>query len=633
MLMQIRERTSGILAYIIVILITIPFAFWGIQEYFGQPGDQKVAEVNGEEIVKRVFDAQVQDQRRYLKSILGSSFDTLYSDENKLKQTVLDSLIQNTLLSDEIKNAGYRISDTKLTERIQSVPQFQNAGRFDTAKYEQLLASQRRSPVEFENQLRQEESINQYQGSAVYSSFLTTKDKQQYAALKQQKRDFDYFFISTDANSVKVTDTDVSEYYEANKQSFKTPQRVKLEYLEVKQKEIGEAMTFSEDEIQSSYDDDPGRYQTPELRKASHILVKLSEDAPEETVAAALSKLQTAADSIKDGADFATLAEEISEDSFSAKKGGNLGFISRTDIDNPVFVKKLFSMKKNDVSVPLRTKLGVQLIKLEDITASKAKPFDQVRSQIENELRADASEKEYIELSERLSNLSYVNEDNLLAAADELDMTVQTTDWIMGAEPEGLASYPTVISAAFSDDVLNKGANSSLLEVAEGHAVVVRILEHEPSEIQSLEEVEGKVKATVKSIKARDQLLAKATDAIEKLNKNASELDSVLTQNDAPLEKAGNLLRDDESVPSEIVEYAFTLSAESGYPVFDGIELDDGQFAIIKLNNVAMVSEENAKVETAEWISVQGEYGRREMQAMLNALRETRDVVIFSENL
>ncbi len=290
-------------------------------------------------------------------------------------------------------------------------------------------------------------------------------------------------------------------------------------------------------------------------------------------------------------------------------------------------------MKKNDVSVPLRTKLGVQLIKLEDITASKVKPFDQVRSQIENELRADASEKEYIELSERLSNLSYVNEDNLLAAADELDMSVQTTDWIMGAEPEGLASYPTVISAAFSDDVLNKGANSSLLEVAEGHAVVVRILEHEPSEIQSLEEVEGKVKATVKSIKAHDQLLAKATDAIEKLNKNASELDSVLTQNDAPLEKAGNLLRDDESVPSEIVEYAFTLSAESGFPVFDGIELDDGQCAIIKLNNVAMVSEENANVETAEWISVQGEYGRREMQAMLNALRETRDVVIFSENL
>jgi peptidyl-prolyl cis-trans isomerase D len=633
MLMQIRERTSGILAYIIVLLIAIPFAFWGIQEYFGAPGDQKVAEVNGEEIVKRVFDAQVQDQRRYLKSILGSSFDSLYSDENKLKLNVLDTLIQNNLLSDETKNAGYRISDNKLTERIQSVPQFQNAGRFDSAKYEQLLASQRRSPVEFENQLRQEESINQYQGSAVYSSFLPAKDKQRYAALKQQKRDFDYFIIAADTNSVDVTDADVSEYYQANKQFFKIPQRVKLEYLEIKQKDIGDALTFSDDEIQSSYDDDPSRYQTPELRKASHILLKLEDDAYEEQVASALSKLQIAADRIKNGEDFAELANEISEDSFSAKKGGSLGFITRTDIDNPVFIQKLFSMSKGDMSVPLRTSLGVQLIKLEDVTEPKTKPLEQVRAQIENELRADASEKEYIELTEKLSNLSYVSEDNLQVAADELSMKVQTSDWMVGAELDGIASYPSVVSAAFSDEVLTKGINSSLLEVADGHSMVIRVVEHEPSEIQSLEEVADKIKVTVRSIKARDQLVAQGTEAIEKLNNDAAGLDNMLKQLNVTLKLAGVLLRDDESAPSEIVDHVFSLSATDSYPVFDGVELDNGQFAVVKLNNIVSVAETEAKVETAEWISVQGEYGRREMQAMLKALRETGDVTVFSENL
>ncbi len=500
MLMQIRERTSGILAYTIVILITIPFAFWGIQEYFGAPGDQKVAEVNGEEIVKRVFDAQVQDQRRYLKSILGSSYDSLYRDENKLKQSVLDTMIQNTLLNDETNNAGYRVSDNKLFERIQSVPQFQNAGRFDSTKYEQLLASQRRSPVEFENQLRQEESINQYQGSAVYSSFLPVKDKQKYAALKQQKRDFDYFLIASNSNSVDVTDSDISEYYQANKQSFRTLPRVKLEYLEVAQKDIGYALLFSDDEILFSYEDDPGRYQTPELRKASHILLKLSGDASEDQVNTALSKLESAVKRINDGEDFAAVAKEISEDSFSAKKGGSLGFVSRTDIDNPAFVKNLFTMQKGEMSAPVRTSLGVQLIKLEDITASKTKPLEQVSAQIENELRADASDKEYIELTEKLSNLSYVNEDNLQAAADELGMQVQTSDWIVGAEVEGIASYPSVVSAAFSAELLNKGVNSSLMEVADGRAVVVRVLEHEPSQIQSLAEVTDKIKVTVKTI-------------------------------------------------------------------------------------------------------------------------------------
>jgi peptidyl-prolyl cis-trans isomerase D len=633
MLMQIRERTSGILAYTIVILITIPFAFWGIQEYFGAPGDQKVAEVNGEEIVKRVFDAQVQDQRRYLKSILGSSYESLYSDENKLKQSVLDTMIQNTLLNDETNNAGYRVSDNKLFERIQSVPQFQNAGRFDSAKYEQLLASQRRSPVEFENQLRQEESINQYQGSAVYSSFLPVKDKQKYAALKQQKRDFDYILIASNSNLIDVTDSDISEYYQANKQSFRTLPRVKLEYLEVKQKDIGDALSFSDDEILFSYEDDPGRYQTPELRKASHILLKLSGDASEDQVNTALSKLQSAAERIDGGEDFAVVAEEISEDSFSAKKGGSLGFVSRTDIDNPAFVKNLFTMQKGEMSAPVRTSLGVQLIKLEDITASITKPFEQVSAQIENELRADASDKEYIELTEKLSNLSYVNEDNLQVAADELSMQVQTSDWIVGAEVEGIASYPSVVSAAFSGELINKGVNSSLMEVADGRAVVVRVLEHEPSQIQPLAEVTDKIKVTVKTIKARDQLVAQGADVVEKLNNDASAIDSVVTALNVPLNTGGVLLRDDESVPSEIIEHVFSLSLANSYPVFDGVELDNGQFAVVRLNDVVKVAESEAKVEAAEWITVQGEYGRREMQAMLKALRETGDVRVFPENL
>ena len=140
MLMKIRDGASGIVAYIIVILIAIPFALWGIHEYFGGPADQKVADINGQEISKRVFDSQLQDQRRYLKSILGDSFDTVYADENDLKNSVLDSMIQNSLITEESISAGYRISDEQLYERIRSVPQFQKNGKFDSETYQQLLA-------------------------------------------------------------------------------------------------------------------------------------------------------------------------------------------------------------------------------------------------------------------------------------------------------------------------------------------------------------------------------------------------------------------------------------------------------------------------------------------------------------
>ena len=256
-----------------------------------------------------------------------------------------------------------------------------------------------------------------------------------------------------------------------------------------------------------------------------------------------------------------------------------------------------------------------------------------MRPQIENELRADAADKEYIELIEKLSNLTYVNEDNLQVAAEELNMEVQTSDWIVGAELEGIASYPSIVSAAFSDEVLNKGLNSALTEVADGRALVVRVLEHEPAEVQPLEDVADKIKATVTTIKAREQLVAQGTDAIDKLNNDSSNIDDVLKQLNVSLKTAGALLRDDESVPSEIVEHVFSLSSANSHPVFDGIELDNGQFAVIKLNDIVAVAESEAKVETAEWISVQGEYGRREMQAMLKALRETGDVNVFTENL
>ena len=634
MLMRIRDGASGILAYIIVILIAIPFAFWGIQEYFGGPADVNVAEVNGEEITKRLFDAQLQDQRRYLKSILGNSFDSVYSDESKLKESVLDTLIQNTLLGEETKSAGYRISDAKLAERIQSVPQFQEQGRFSSARYEQLLTAQGRSPGQFEQQLRQEESINQYQGSVVYSSFLPANDKQRYAALKQQKRNFDYLLLESDPSAVTVSDDEIKAYYDANKEAFKSLERVKLEYLEIKQQTIADALSYSEDELLDSYNDDPTRFQSAELRKASHILFKLAEDAPEAEFTAAFEKAKAAEQRIKEGENFADVASEVSEDNFSAKNNGNLGFLARGDIDNPVFMDKLFSLEVGESSAPLKTSLGIQIVKLDDITPPKTKSFAEVRSLIENELKADASEEEFYEQQEQLSNLTYVNEDNLITAAQELELQLHTSDWIVGAEPEGIASFPSVVSAAFSDDVLNKGLNSTTLEVTDGHVMVVRVAEHEPAEIQPLTDVADQIGATIIQSKAREQLIEQGELVVAELGENTHSMTNKAEELNTSVQTAGSLLRDDDSVPAEIVARVFSLSIpESSGPVFDGVELSDGKYAVIKLNEVIDVDKTTANIEQAEWISLQGRYGRREMSAMLKALRETGDVIVFPENL
>ena len=634
MLMQIRERASGIVAYIIVILISIPFALWGIQEYLGGGADQNVAEVNDVEISKRVFDNQVQDQRRRLKSLLGSSYDSVYQDDSQLKQSVLDSLIENSLLNDETKSAGYQISNTQLFERIKSVPQFQTDGKFDQNRYDQLLAAQRRSKVEFEEQLRQEARVNQYQGSIVFSSFLPSNDKTQFASLKTQKRQFDYIFIQTNVKSDEISSDEVSAYYEKHKEQFKTPARVKLEYIEILQQEIADSLEFDEDELMLAYEDDPDRYRTAELRKASHVLFKIAEGAGEQEIEQVFAKARDAADKIKAGKEFGAIAKELSEDSISANNGGDLGFLSRTDIDNPAFVEKLFSMQIGEVSEPIRTNLGVQIVRLSEITPSKLKPFDEVRSRVSNELRSLAAEKEFIKRAERLQELTYENEDTLSVAAESMGVTVQASDWVSSPSGEGITSHQKVITAAFSDEVLNKGFNSELLELADGHVAAIRVAEHQDAEIQSVDAVAEFIKTTLAQQKAVEQSLQTGERIIGSLRDAPDQMQAISAENGFTLESTGKLLRDDNSVSAELLTHVFRMPAlQNDQPLVDGFQLSDGRYAIVRLTNIEQVEDSNAAVETAEWISIQGKYGRREMSSMLKALRETGDIAIFTENM
>ncbi len=634
MLMQIRERASGIVAYIIVILIAIPFAFWGIQEYFSGPADQNVAVVDGNEIKKRVFDNQVQEQKRYLKSLLGNSYNALYEDELQLKKSVLDNLIQTTLLNEETRDAGYRISNAQLFQRIKSAPQFQSKGRFDQNRYEQFLATQQRNKIEFEEQLRQEERVNQYRGSVVFSGFLPSEDKTKFAALKSQKRDFDYFIVEADVDDLKISEEDITNYYNNNTQTFKTPARVKLEYIEIDQDEIAGSLEFGKEELLARYEEEPDRYRSAELRSARHILFKLDENAAEEQVEEIFARANEALDRINKGEDFAAIAREISEDTVSSSNGGALGFLSRTDIDNPAFISKLFAMKNGQISEPIKTKLGVQIVKLEAIMPSELKPFAEVKSQIENELKSQSAEKEFVKRAERLQELSYENEDSLDVVSEDLGVAVHTSDWISSAGGTGIGEHAKVISAAFSDDVLEQKFNSELLELTDGRVAVVRVLEYEEATTRPLEDVSESIKTILSQKHKIESSLALGKKLVSDLQSNPANIAEVAKDNNSSLQSPGALSRDDDSAPREILAHTFKMPiAENEQPVLDGFQLRDGRYAIVRLNRIEEVKESGENLKAEDWVSEQGKYGRRELTAMMQALKELRDVEVFPEQL
>lgn len=637
MLMQIRERATGAFAYIIVLLISVPFALWGIQEYFGGPGDAAVAEVNGVEITKQVFDQRLQQQRRYMRSTLGDSFDQLYPDEVSIKKEVIESMVREQLLRDFIQSSGIAISDLFLSQRIQSVPQLQVDGRFSAERYEQVVQSQRMSKAQFENQLRQDEASTQYQSSVVFSSFLTKEAEYEYAALRNQTRSFDYFIASQTIDPQDVKSTAIDNYYQKNQGRFQAPAQVKLDYIEIDQQVIADAMSFSEEQLLETYQQDPQSYRTDELREAKHILFKVPEEASEEQRKAIAELAASALVELKSGIAFATVAQQYSEDTISASNGGDLGFISRMDIDNPVFIDSLFSMKAGQVSPILSTKLGLQIVQLSSVKAPEMVPFEKVRNRIANEVRAQRSAQKFASLADRLQELSYEAENQLESVAEALGLELKSSSWQSAESANGFAAKKKVMDMAFSEEVLIKGFNSELIETDDGQVAVLRVSEHRPAAVLSLSEVELNIRQML-SVELAAELNAETTDSLMQAmaanpKQSAVKLKRLATAHQSSFETVEKLRRDDASVPPVFVTQAFQMPLPNVDDFsLSTVALSDGSHALIRLHHNDSDAE-NTKVDQAEWIAQQTGYGQRELNAIAKALRETGDVQIFSDSL
>lgn len=637
MLMQIRERATGVFAYIIVLLISVPFALWGIQEYFGGPGDAAVAEVNGVEITKQVFDLRLQQQRRYMRSTLGESFDQLYPDEASIKQEVVESMVREQLLRDFIQNSGIAISDVFLAQRIQSVPQLQVDGRFSVERYEQVVQSQRMSKAQFEDQLRQDEASTQYQSSIVFSSFLSKEAEYEYAALKNQTRSFDYFVVSETVEPEAVKSAAIDSYYKKNQERFQAPAQVKLEYIEIDQQVIADAMSFSEQQLLEAYQQDPQSYRTDELRQAKHILFKVAEDATEEQRKATAESAANALVELDAGIEFSTVAKQYSEDAISASNGGDLGFISRQDIDNPVFIDSLFSMKSGQVSPILNTKLGLQIVQLTAIKAPEMVPFKKVRNRIANELRAQRSTQKFASLADRLQELSYEAEDRLESVAETLSLELKTSGWQSVETATGFAAKNKVMETAFSEEVLIKGFNSALIETGDGQVAALRVSEHRPATVLSKAEVESDIRDILSVELAAALNAERATSLMQAMeansNQNSAKLKSLAKAHNASVQTTQNLHRDDASIPPVFVMQAFQMPLPSVDNFsLSSVALRDGSHAVIRLHHNE-TNIDTVKVDQAEWIAQQTGYGQRELNAIAKALRETGDVQIFNDKL
>ena len=523
MLQTIRDRAQGVIVWTIVGLIIITFALFGLSSYLSGSSSNSVATINGTEIDANEFRREYQNYQSRLQQMMGKNFRADMFDPRMMKQEVINGMVTQELMSQYLSEQNFQVAPGKLVAEIHAIDAFKDeSGQFSKARYLELINRQGMSESFFEDQLERDVAANFVHTGISQTDFATETEIQQFLRLNNQQREIGYLSVSKKAylNKTRASAKQIEDYYNSHKNEFMNPMKLSVEYVELDLDKLARGYEITDESIRLHYDSHRESYVSQsEQRKVRHILIKVDEKTDEQ---AALQKMLDVLKRLKKGESFSKLATEVSQDPGSAKQGGDLGFFGRGVMDK-AFEQSAFSLKKGETSTPVRSAFGYHLIKLEEINSEKVKTFADVKDEIRKELQIQQAEQTFYEMSEKLNNITYENPGSLQPVVDELGLPLQKTDLFDKRGGKGIASKQKVIEAAFSDDVLNLGRNSDLIELSDSHLLVLRKLEHQQASQKSLKDVSKQIEARL-----ADQL------ASEKLNAELDKAMQLLAKGDSP---------------------------------------------------------------------------------------------------
>ena len=631
MLQAIREKAQGWIAWTIVILISVPFALWGIQEYLGVGSEPEVAVVNGEKITQRMLDQRVRDFRENLRFSLGDNYSAELFDDARLKPQVLNAMVEERLLADSASDWNLRTGDAQARGFIVTVPAFQRDGRFDQQAYEAALRNRGMSRVSFEQGVRQDLALSQLRGGIRETVFVTETDLRARVRLGAEQRSVRYARLpaSSFIDQAVPSEEQLRRYYESNQDRYRTPERVQVDYLLLDASALGSLVDVNDEALQQYFRDHRAEFVAREERAMRHILVTVAPGAGEDDVAKAQGKANDLLAQLRGGADFASLAQANSDDPGSAKSGGDLGWVER-GLMVPAFEDAAFTLAKGDFSDPVRTEFGFHIIQVTDVRGGSDATFADMRDKVEAAYRKFEAENLYFDYAERLAQSAYENSASLTPAAEALGLTVRTTDWVTrsGQLPAPLDA-PKVMNAVFSDDVLAEGHNSELIEVGPQRAVVLRVAEHEAAGVLGFDQNRQTIESDFRKANASEMAAQTGVKFLGELESGNGNLTALATEQSWPVEAPGRIGRNDHAVPAEVLAKVFALAPpQSSKPQYAGVVSAEGDYFLIEVDSVQ--GGELASMPQAERAKVMEQAVAQAANAQLNyftsSLREQADI-------
>ncbi len=616
MLTKIREKAQGAFAWGILIVICVPFALWGIQNYLDTGEEAPVASVGDKDFFQRDVNRAYE---QYSQNLQGMTID-----EQSLKAQALEKLIKDEVLLQHVHTKGLVTSDDTAREFIQSLAYFQVDGKFDDKRYKTMLNLQKMSSGEFVNRIKNALIMEQFQRSIIDSSFATKYDVESFFKIQNQQRDVDYITVNMQKSAEQPSDDEVAAYYQQHQDLYQTPEQVSVEYIELSLEDLAKTIAVNDDKLKAYYEEQKDQYTTAERRKISHILFAINDKTDEKT---ALEKALKAQKELANK-DFAALAAEVSDDKLTAKTGGDLGLFN-VGVMEKSFEDAASALKLGEVSNPVKSAFGYHLIKVTELMPGETKPFDSVKNEVTKAYQKAQAENAFYESGETLTEMSYENPDNLKTVSDALGVTIKKSALFTRDKGEGIAADDKIRSAAFTEEVLH-GNNSTPIELGTDRLVVLRLSEHKAAAARELKDVKPEIVAALLAEKESRQAVEKARQIKARLQAGES-IQTVAAENKLQVNTVTGLTRTKEDVPFSLSQAIFKAAKPvAGKPTVFIAALPTGEQVVVSLSKVTegVMTEDDKKQMDLATKNIAKAFGQTEFNALINSLQADAEVSV-----
>jgi peptidyl-prolyl cis-trans isomerase D len=603
MLDKMREGSQGIAAKIILVVIILSFALAGVSSYLGGSNAAVAVLVNDQEISQASVEQAYQNERASLQQQYGEQFEILASNPSfaqQIRAQATQGLITDALITQAIDEMGLRVGDEQVKNEIRNMKEFQVDGKFNNEQYLALLRRASYTPAQFSQTMKSDIARRQLLQMLVGSEFVLPSEVDVANKLQAQQRIAKVLTVNSAdfQNSDAINDEAIQNYYQNNSEQFKAAEQVSVNYVLLDADQLVDQVSVTEDEIETYYDNHRSDYQRAERRKVAHILVQGVSEESKQKAEALLAEINS-------GADFATLAAEKSDDTFSASNNGELDWFEAGVMD-PAFDEASFALTKSaPLSNVVESEFGYHIIKLVDIEASEALPLDEVKGRVEVALQKQKTSELYFELHQTLSEVAFESPDNLEEAAGAISAQVQSSELFSADNPPEELDNSALLQIVFDQDFRDEGMNSELIELSDNKAIVVRVNDYKAAAVRPLDEVSQQIKSDL-AMQQSQQLAREFVQSITTKLDNNESIDAELADKGLAFSADLTFARYTREYDYQIIQQLFKLAKPTeGGVSRQWVASSDGNFAVIELSQVidADAANEEAKLQMESMLS------------------------------